>query len=154
GDGRQVGLAAGGVDVAVQLGPLADQTQAGAGQGAQGPPLFGIGVGQREVAAPEQGGGGLGGGGGGAGGWGAGGASAPRAGAWRRAKVMPWSRQVSASQYQQCMHSQPTTRPSRKGSTALRKGSGAAARLRARRGCPSRSRTARKRDLAWRSTPA
>ncbi len=30
GDGRQVGLAAGGVDVAVQLGALADQAEAGA----------------------------------------------------------------------------------------------------------------------------
>ena len=33
GDGRQVGLAAGGVDVAVQLGALADQAQAGAEAG-------------------------------------------------------------------------------------------------------------------------
>ena len=60
GDGRQVGLAAGGVDVAVQLGALADQAQAGAEQVAQSASLFGVGVGEREVAALEQAGDGLG----------------------------------------------------------------------------------------------
>jgi hypothetical protein len=44
--------------------------------------------------------------------------------AWPSAKAMCSSRQASASQYQQCLHSQPTTRPSRNGATALRKGSG------------------------------
>src|SRR6516165_3762976 len=47
-------LEAGGVDVAVQLGALADQAQAGAQEVAQAAPLFGVGVGQREVAALEQ----------------------------------------------------------------------------------------------------
>src|SRR5207253_774284 len=50
----------GGVDVAVQLGALADQAQAGAEQVAQAPPLLGIGVGQREIAALEQASDGLG----------------------------------------------------------------------------------------------
>src|SRR5947207_3226467 len=54
------GLAAGGVDVAVQLGALAHQAQAGAEQVAQPPPLLGVGIGGREVAALEQSGDGLG----------------------------------------------------------------------------------------------
>jgi hypothetical protein len=60
GDGRQVGLAAGGVDMAVELGPLAHQAQAGAEQVAQAPLLPGVGVGQREVTAAQKPGDGLG----------------------------------------------------------------------------------------------
>src|SRR5436309_6213880 len=41
--------------------------------------------------------------------------------AWPRANGMPSARQVSASQYQQCMHSHPTRRSGRYGATADRK---------------------------------
>src|SRR5262249_57169888 len=58
GDGRQAGLSAGGVDVAVQVGALTDEAEAGAEQVAQAPPLLGGGVGGREVAAAQQPGGG------------------------------------------------------------------------------------------------
>src|SRR3954467_4165762 len=60
GDGRQVGLAAGGVDVAVQLGAPADQAEASAEQVAQGTAFAGIGVSGGQVAALEQAGDGLG----------------------------------------------------------------------------------------------
>src|ERR1700676_4494240 len=49
GDGRQVGLASSGVDVAVQLGALADEAEAGAEEIAESSSLLGIGVGEREV---------------------------------------------------------------------------------------------------------
>src|SRR5262249_13552585 len=74
--------------------------------------------------------------------------------AWPRTKAIFSSRQASASQYQQCMHSQATSSPSRKGATARRNGSGAAGMLRAKTILPSRSRMTRNRALAWRSTPA
>jgi hypothetical protein len=48
------------VDVAVEFGALADQAQAGAEEVAESSPLFGVGVGQGEVAAPEEAGDGLG----------------------------------------------------------------------------------------------
>src|SRR5262249_45971663 len=54
GDRGQVGLSAGGVDVAVQLGALADQAQPGAEQVAQAAALARVGVGGREVAALEE----------------------------------------------------------------------------------------------------
>jgi hypothetical protein len=54
GDGRQVELASGGVDVAVQLSALADRAQACSQQVTQSASLFGVGVGGREVAAFEQ----------------------------------------------------------------------------------------------------
>src|SRR2546423_5700021 len=74
--------------------------------------------------------------------------------AWPRAKVMSWSRQVSASQYQQCMHSQPTTRPSRKGCTALRKGSGAAGRVRGEEPPAARAGVGGEREPAGTAPPA
>jgi hypothetical protein len=58
--GPQVGLTAGGVDVAVEVGALAEEAQACAEQIAQAPSLLGIGVGRREVAALEEAGDGLG----------------------------------------------------------------------------------------------
>src|SRR5262249_37600244 len=61
--------------------------------------------------------------------------------------------QVSASQYQVCMHSQPTSRSGRNGSTALRNGSGLAGRLQESRSVPAASRTHTERVLACRSTP-
>jgi len=60
GDGGQVGLATGGVDVAVEVGALADEAETSAEQVAQAAPLAGVGAGQREVAAPEESGDGLG----------------------------------------------------------------------------------------------
>src|SRR5262249_26279799 len=60
GDGRQAGLSAGGVDVAVQVGALTDEAEAGAGQVAQAPPLLGGGGGGGGVARAQQPGGGLG----------------------------------------------------------------------------------------------
>src|SRR5262249_11896755 len=60
GDRRQVGLAAGGVHVAVQLGALAHQAQPGAEQVAQAAAFARVGVGGREVAAVEEAGVGLG----------------------------------------------------------------------------------------------
>ncbi len=54
GDRRQVSLAAGGVNVAVEFGTLAHEAQAGTEQVAQAPPLFGISVGEGEVAAAQQ----------------------------------------------------------------------------------------------------
>src|SRR5262249_29815308 len=71
-----------------------------------------------------------------------------------RTKAIWWSRQVSASQYQGWTRSQATSRPSRKGATARRKGSGWAGRLRPKRVRPSRARTTRYKDLACGSTPA
>ena len=44
--------------------------------------------------------------------------------AWPSAKGMWASRQASASQYQQCMHSQPTTTASRKGGDRFEEGFG------------------------------
>src|SRR5262245_41982088 len=70
-----------------------------------------------------------------------------------RAKGMPCSRQVSASQYQVWTHSHPTRRSGRNGSTAARNGSGLAGRLRASRRLPAWSRTQRNSVLACRSTP-
>src|SRR5262249_1349306 len=52
--------ASGGVDVAVEMGALADQPEAGAEQVAQASALPGVGVGGREVAALEESGDGLG----------------------------------------------------------------------------------------------
>src|SRR5215207_640792 len=69
------------------------------------------------------------------------------------AKGMACSRQVSASQYQQCMHSHPTRRSGRKGATAWRKGSGLAGRFLERRTVPAWSRTQTNSVLACRSTP-
>src|SRR5579872_6037900 len=60
GDGRQVGLSACGVDVAVELGALADQAEAAAEQVAEAAVFLGVGVGGRQVAAFEQSGDGLG----------------------------------------------------------------------------------------------
>jgi hypothetical protein len=60
GDGRQVGLAAGGVDVAVEVGALADEAESGAEEIAEPSSLFGVGVGGREGAALEEAGDGLG----------------------------------------------------------------------------------------------
>jgi hypothetical protein len=60
GDGGQVGLPAGGVDVAVQVGALADEAEAGAEEIAEAPPLPGVGVGGWEGAALEESGDGLG----------------------------------------------------------------------------------------------
>src|SRR5262249_61555572 len=60
GQGRQVGLAAGGVAVAVPLGPRADQAPPGAAQVAQAAALLGVGVGPREVAAAQEAGAGQG----------------------------------------------------------------------------------------------
>jgi hypothetical protein len=54
GDRRQVGLPARGVDVAVQFGALADEAQAGASEVTESSSLFGVGVGQGEVATLEQ----------------------------------------------------------------------------------------------------
>src|SRR5262249_57700361 len=54
GQGRQVGLAAGGVAVAVPLGPRADQAPPGAAQGAQAAAVLGGGVGPRGGAAAQE----------------------------------------------------------------------------------------------------
>src|SRR5262249_61783571 len=61
--------------------------------------------------------------------------------------------QVSASQYQVCMHSQPTSRSGRNGSTALRNGSGLAGRVEERRGGPAAAGTHPGRGLWGRSAP-
>src|SRR5262249_83315 len=70
-----------------------------------------------------------------------------------RAKGMPCSRQVSASQYQVWTHSHPTSRSGRNGWIARRKGSGLAGRLRDSRRVPAWSRTQTNSVLACRSTP-
>ena len=60
GDRRQVGLSSGGVDVAVEFGALADESESGAEEVAQSASLLGVGVGEGEVASAEQSGDGLG----------------------------------------------------------------------------------------------
>src|SRR5262245_62922069 len=74
--------------------------------------------------------------------------------AWPRTKATCCSRQVSASQYQANMHSQPTTRSGRKGAMAWRKASGVAAMLASLTTLPLASRTHRCSLLACRSMPA
>jgi hypothetical protein len=60
GHGGQVGLTACGVDVAIPMGALADEAEAGTEQVAQPAAFFGVGVGRRQVAALEETGDGLG----------------------------------------------------------------------------------------------